>query len=86
MIEKQGDVAFRMGRVAAAVELWEECLEYHRSHLRLYRKHNPLWQQAVLRAWMAGQSAWRILRAGGGDEGRRRRAAAGGVLRLALFG
>ena len=30
--EKQGDVALRMGRVDAAVEVWEECLEFHRSH------------------------------------------------------
>jgi hypothetical protein len=35
---------------------------------------------------MAGQSAWRILRAGGGDEGRRRRATERAVLRLALRG
>ncbi len=37
VIEKQGDVAFRMGRVAAAVELWEECLEYHRRQEDLTR-------------------------------------------------
>ncbi len=37
VIEKQGDVAFRMGRVGAAVELWEECLEYHRSQEDLTR-------------------------------------------------
>jgi class 3 adenylate cyclase/tetratricopeptide (TPR) repeat protein len=37
VIEKQGDVAFRMGRVAAAVELWEECLEYHRGQEDLTR-------------------------------------------------
>ncbi len=37
IIEKQGDVAFRMGRVATAVELWEECLEYHRSQEDLTR-------------------------------------------------
>ncbi len=37
VIEKQGDVAFRMGRVGTAVELWEECLEYHRSQEDLTR-------------------------------------------------
>jgi class 3 adenylate cyclase/tetratricopeptide (TPR) repeat protein len=37
VIEKQGDVAFRMGRVGAAVELWEECLEYHRRQEDLTR-------------------------------------------------
>ena len=29
--EKQGDVALRLGRVDAAIEVWEECLEYHRA-------------------------------------------------------
>jgi class 3 adenylate cyclase/tetratricopeptide (TPR) repeat protein len=37
VIEKQGDVAFRMGRVATAVELWEECLEFHRRQEDLTR-------------------------------------------------
>src|SRR6185295_8938344 len=37
VIEKQGDVAFRMGRVGPSVELWEECLEYHRSQEDLTR-------------------------------------------------
>jgi class 3 adenylate cyclase/tetratricopeptide (TPR) repeat protein len=37
VMEKQGDVAFRIGRVAAAVELWEECLEYHRRQEDLVR-------------------------------------------------
>ena len=35
--EKQGDVAFRMGRVGTAVEVWEECLEYHRQQEDLTR-------------------------------------------------
>jgi class 3 adenylate cyclase len=35
--EKQGDVAFRMGRVAPAVELWEKCLDYHRREEDLVR-------------------------------------------------
>src|SRR6185295_8093985 len=37
VIEKQGDVAFRMGRVGPAVELWEECLEFHRAQEDLTR-------------------------------------------------
>jgi class 3 adenylate cyclase/tetratricopeptide (TPR) repeat protein len=37
VLEKQGDVAFRMGRVATAVELWEECLEHHRRQEDLTR-------------------------------------------------
>ena len=31
-------------------------LEYHRSHLRFYNKHNPLSDRLVLRAWMAGRA------------------------------
>jgi len=37
VLEKQGDVAFRMGRVGTAVELWEECLEHHRREEDLTR-------------------------------------------------
>ncbi len=35
--EKQGDVALRMGRVDAAIAVWEECLEYHRAQEDLNR-------------------------------------------------
>jgi class 3 adenylate cyclase len=35
--EKQGDVATRMGRVDAAVAVWERCLEYHREQEDLAR-------------------------------------------------
>jgi class 3 adenylate cyclase/tetratricopeptide (TPR) repeat protein len=35
--EKQGDVALRMGRVDAAVGVWERCLEYHRAQEDLAR-------------------------------------------------
>jgi class 3 adenylate cyclase/tetratricopeptide (TPR) repeat protein len=28
--EKEGDVALRLGRVDTAIEVWEECLEFHR--------------------------------------------------------
>ncbi|MEX0993348.1 MAG: adenylate/guanylate cyclase domain-containing protein [Solirubrobacterales bacterium] len=37
IMDKQGDVAFRMGRVAAAIEVWEECLEHHRQQEDLTR-------------------------------------------------
>ena len=37
VIEKQGDVAFRMGRVGTAVELWEKALEFHRQQEDLTR-------------------------------------------------
>jgi class 3 adenylate cyclase/tetratricopeptide (TPR) repeat protein len=35
--EKQGDVALRMGRVDAAVDVWERCLSYHRAEEDLAR-------------------------------------------------
>ncbi|MFL5820787.1 MAG: tetratricopeptide repeat protein [Solirubrobacteraceae bacterium] len=35
--EKQGDVALRLGRVDAAIDLWTECLEYHRGREDLER-------------------------------------------------
>ena len=35
--EKQGDAALRLGRVDAAIEVWEECLERHRMHENLER-------------------------------------------------
>jgi tetratricopeptide (TPR) repeat protein len=35
--EKQGDVALRMGRVDAAVDVWETALDYHRSQENLER-------------------------------------------------
>ena len=37
VLEKQGDVAFRMGRVGNAVELWEKALEFHRQQEDLTR-------------------------------------------------
>jgi class 3 adenylate cyclase/tetratricopeptide (TPR) repeat protein len=35
--EKQGDVALRLGRVDAAVSVWERCLDYHRAEEDLAR-------------------------------------------------
>lgn len=35
--EKLGDVALRLGRIDRAVELWEECLDYHRGQEDLAR-------------------------------------------------
>lgn len=61
-------------------------LEYHRSHLRFYAKHNPAPERALLRAWMAGKAAWGWLRAGSGEAGRQRRAEQSTILRMALFG
>lgn len=61
-------------------------LEYHRSHLRLYAKHNPLAQRLALRAWLAGRAAWGWVRAGTGEAGRQGRAEARDILHLAFFG
>jgi N-acetylglucosaminyl-diphospho-decaprenol L-rhamnosyltransferase len=61
-------------------------LEYHKSHLRYYRKHNSPAQRAALRAWLATRAAWGWLRAGGGEEGRSRRAEGRELLRLAFRG
>jgi class 3 adenylate cyclase/tetratricopeptide (TPR) repeat protein len=35
--EKQGDAALRLGRVDAAIEVWEACLEHHRGEENLER-------------------------------------------------
>ncbi len=35
--EKQGDAALRLGRVDAAIEVWQECLEYQRRNENLTR-------------------------------------------------
>jgi GT2 family glycosyltransferase len=61
-------------------------LEYSRSHLRFYAKHNSAADRLALRAWMAGRAAWGWLRAGPGAAGRQRRAEERTILRLALFG
>jgi len=37
LLEKQGDVALRLGRVDAAIDVWEQALEFHRSEGGLER-------------------------------------------------
>lgn len=37
LVEKQGDVALRLGRVDMAIEVWERALEFHRGHEDLER-------------------------------------------------
>ncbi len=37
LLEKQGDVALRLGRVDAAIDVWERALEHHRSEQDLER-------------------------------------------------
>ena len=52
--EKQGDVALRMGRVDAAIEVWEECLEYHRSQEDL-RRMGDLHRKIGAALWHKGE-------------------------------
>jgi len=63
-------------------------LEYHRSHLHYYRKHNGRVATALLRTWLAATAAGRWLAswARRGPDGERARRRQGDVLRLALFG
>ena len=61
-------------------------LEYHRSHLRFYAKHNSGAERAALRGWMAGRAILGWLSAGSGDQARQRRAEARALLKLALSG
>jgi GT2 family glycosyltransferase len=61
-------------------------LEYHRSHLRFYAKHNSAAERIALRAWMAARAAWGWLSARPGTGGRERRAEEREILNLALFG
>ena len=67
-------VLHHLGRSAAAGDARVR-LEYHRSHLRLYRKHNPMAEQLALRLGLALRGTLDVLR------GRREGAA---LVRLAL--
>ena len=79
------EVVHHLGRSMARAPALAR-LEYHRSHLRFYAKHNSLAQRLVLRAWMTGRAAWGWLTAGSGTAGRQRRAEERTILTLALFG
>lgn len=63
-------------------------LEYQRSHLRYYRKHNGVFATALLRVWLAAgaAAAWLRARAASGPEGERQRRRASEALRLAFRG
>jgi class 3 adenylate cyclase/tetratricopeptide (TPR) repeat protein len=52
--EKQGDVALRMGRVDAAIDVWEECLEFHRSQEDL-RRMGDLHRKIGAGLWHKGE-------------------------------
>jgi N-acetylglucosaminyl-diphospho-decaprenol L-rhamnosyltransferase len=62
-------------------------LEYQRSHLRYYRKHNPAWQTAALRASLFASSALRWLAAiGPGPKRQARRRLEERLLALSVAG
>jgi N-acetylglucosaminyl-diphospho-decaprenol L-rhamnosyltransferase len=62
-------------------------LEYHRSHLRYYYRHNGPWAALLLRAWILAQASvgWLLARDGGGSRSAARRHWRA-VARLALRG
>jgi N-acetylglucosaminyl-diphospho-decaprenol L-rhamnosyltransferase len=69
-----------MSRVPARASI-----EYHRSHLRYYRKHRGTLEQAALRAWLAARALllWSRSAFSGDSDGRRQQAA---LLALAARG
>jgi GT2 family glycosyltransferase len=79
------EVVHHLGRSMARAPVRAR-LEYHRSHLHFYAKHNSLAERLVLRAWMTGRAAWGWMTAGAGTAGRQRRAEERTILKLALFG
>jgi N-acetylglucosaminyl-diphospho-decaprenol L-rhamnosyltransferase len=66
--EPTAEVVHRLGR-SAARDPRRVRLEYHRSHLLLYRKHNPAWERLALRLTVAGRALGQVLR-GDVDGGR----------------
>jgi hypothetical protein len=66
------EVVHHLGRSMAA-DPWRGRFEYHRSHLRFYRKHNGVLPTALLRAWLALGASMGFLGALGPGPGRRGR-------------
>ena len=81
----EAEVVHHLGRSMARAPARAR-LEYHRSHLHFYAKHNSRAERLVLRAWMAGRAAGAWMVAGSGPAGRQERAEAREILNLALFG
>ena len=80
------EVVHHLGRSVAS-DPWRSRLEYHRSHLRFYRKHNGALQTALLRAHLVAGAVTGLLRAlGPGADRREGRAHHREVLALALGG
>jgi GT2 family glycosyltransferase len=80
------EVVHHLG-VSMATDPWRSRLEYHRSHLRFYRKHNGPLQTLLLRGWLlAGALAGLLRGLGPGEERRRARSRSRVVLALAVRG
>jgi len=61
--------------------------EYHRSHLRFYRKHRGVLRTSLLRSWLAGRNLFRWAASlGPGQPRLDARREATGLVRLAIFG
>jgi len=80
------EAVHHLGRSAAAAPRRAR-LEYHRSHLRFYRKHNGALQTALLRGFLMGGSLLRLVGSvGPGPDRRERRAQERDVFALAARG
>lgn len=78
------EVVHHLG-MSMASDPWRSRLEYHRSHLRFYRKHNGGVQTAMLRAWLAAGAVAGLAGAlGRGEQRRQQRAHSRAVLALAI--
>ena len=68
----EAEVVHQLGRSVRSAP-WRSRLEYHRSHLRFYRKHNGPLQTGLLRAWLAVSGCLGLLASLGPGAGRRLR-------------
>lgn len=84
LFRPEAEVVHHLGRSVAAAATRAR-LEYHRSHLLYYRKHNGPLETGLLRAWIAalGAAAW-LGAAGPGPIRRRRRGDGAALLRASL--
>lgn len=82
VLEPAAEVIHHLGRSTQKAPRLAS-LEYQRSHLRYYRKHNGRFQTGMLRAWLLASAAcsW-LASVGPGRERRERRGEASDLLRL----
>jgi hypothetical protein len=76
----------RLGRSMATTS-GRSRFEYHRSHLRFYRKHRGVLRTGLLRAWLAGRGLCRWAASlAPGEPRQAARHEASALVRLAIFG